>query len=647
MSIASLWQRRHWPIAVKWAVDLVLAAIIPLCIVVWLALAQSRDGLEKASQDNLQLVAKVTAARLDQLCVDTARTVRQVARDDSVVALCRAAQASVATQEHQAAAQRRIEAVVQTNEDCASMFVASTTGIGLVGTNPMNIGMDFNFREYYRSALNGEHFRSPWLVGKTTHQPGVYFSAPVRAVDDPDQTVLGVVVFKLRGESLQKIIREVSVGEQGYAMLVNGSGVVLAHPQDEFLYHSLGPLSAEDLRQINPQLTFSQKTIKPLPFTNLREPLTDDSAEGSLPFTISGEALTNWVAGYAKLQQRPWKVAVVESEAQFLQPISTLLQRQIAIGAVVAILAVVLAVWHARSIVKPLLAVSRAARQLALGDFSARAVQTTEDEVGQLAATFNTMVPQLKEKVELQTALGVAKEVQQSLLPAENPSHPRLDICGRSWYCDETGGDYYDFIPMRHRSHDGLLIAVGDVMGHGIAAALLMASARAAVRSYVKHDQDLSALMTEVNRVLAEEARHDRFMTMTMFTVDPTQGTVYWASAGHDPPLIYHPREERFEQLEGGSIPLAIMPSMDFEEYQYHALQPGDVLLLGTDGIWEARNSAGEFFGKERLCEILAAHHERPADEITLEVERALRGFRGPTSQEDDITLVITKIKSA
>ena len=254
------------------------------------------------------------------------------------------------------------------------------------------------------------------------------------------------------------------------------------------------------------------------------------------------------------------------------------------------------------------------------------------------------MAKGLSHRLELEKALAVAEEVQQSLLPECDPSAPGLDIAGRTRYCDETGGDYFDFIDVTSRLSAHTLIAVGDVMGHGVASALLMASARAALRANAPEHLNLADLLTRVNRVLAGDARHNRFMTLALIVIDPINGAVRWASGGHDPTIVFHPATSSFTELEGSGIPLGIMEDAEYQQYETKGLAKGDVLVIGTDGIWESRNPAGEFFGKDRLRDLMREHAAKPSHEIAALIQSTLVAFRGREGSEDDVTFVVVKI---
>lgn len=191
-----------------------------------------------------------------------------------------------------------------------------------------------------------------------------------------------------------------------------------------------------------------------------------------------------------------------------------------------------------------------------------------------------------------------------------------------------------------------LLVALGDVSGHGVASALLMASARAALRAAVSEGAGLAGLLTRVNRVLSTDARHGRFMTMILASIDARARTVRWASAGHDPIIIYEPARDAFIESEGGDMPLGIARDVEYEEYHQRDLEVGTTLLMGTDGIWESRNAHDEMFGKERLREIIRAYAASGAKATAEAIDAALKAFRGAVRAHDDVTYVVIRLKS-
>ncbi len=301
---------------------------------------------------------------------------------------------------------------------------------------------------------------------------------------------------------------------------------------------------------------------------------------------------------------------------------------------------------------RPIMELVTASRRVAGGSLDAQVDFNRKDELGELGRAFNEMVPALRDRMKIRQSLQVAMQVQQSLLPAAPPHIPGLDIAGHSEYCDETGGDYYDFINLDELGPDTLAIAVGDVTGHGIAAALLMATGRALIRSHANTPNTLGQVFTDVNKQLCGGQFTGRFMTLMYLIVqsprhcNPSTGcvSVRFLSAGHDPVIVYRPADDTFRDLAGHDIPLGIDPDWQFNEENAHDLRTGDILVVGTDGIWECFNPQGNQFGKDRLRDTIRQSAPGSAESIAQAISEACQHWRAEREQNDDITLVVVKL---
>ncbi len=243
-------------------------------------------------------------------------------------------------------------------------------------------------------------------------------------------------------------------------------------------------------------------------------------------------------------------------------------------------------------------------------------------------------------------ALELAEEVQQNLLPRKVPEVKGLNIAARVIYCNKTGGDYYDFLNVTNGAAEKLNVVVGDVSGHGIAAGLLMASARALIRSRSTQPGTPSQIVTEVNRSLTIDIQNtNRFMTLFYLVVDPANKSICWVRAGHDAALVYHPSTDRFEELFGMGMALGLDENYRYQENVMTNLAKGELILLGTDGIWETRSPDGRLFGKQRVQEIMRQNSAASAGEILDKILLALSRFRENLEPEDDLTLVVVKIE--
>lgn len=319
------------------------------------------------------------------------------------------------------------------------------------------------------------------------------------------------------------------------------------------------------------------------------------------------------------------RLAVVVNTALFL-----------IIGATVTLLV-------ARNLTTPIRAIIAGLKRIAVGRFDHPIQVTSNDALGYTGDIINEMMAGLRERDHLRDALALADEVQRNLLPTEAPRVAGLDIAGSCIYCEQTGGDYYDFIIDGPPESGRVSIIVGDVADHGIASALLMTTGRALLRQRTALEGELHTIVGDVNRELAADLdASGRFMTLFYGLIDRPANAISWVNAGHDPALLYTSCEDRFTPLGGRHLPLGT-----FADNRYRtdtcAMTVGQILLVGTDGIWEAVNERGEMFGKERFKAVIRRHRQATAVEIADGVVAALKAFCRGVAPADDITLVVAK----
>ena len=245
------------------------------------------------------------------------------------------------------------------------------------------------------------------------------------------------------------------------------------------------------------------------------------------------------------------------------------------------------------------------------------------------------------EKELLQHELEIAKEVQTSLMPEGDPESPNTDISGWNLPCDATGGDYYDFVEL----DDGrLAIVLGDVTGHGLGPALIMAATRSYLRSIIQGTQDPSEILIAMNELLCSDLQDGRFVTMFLCVLDPRTGEVTYSSAGHESPLVLHGGSDDIDELDSTGVPLGCFDGESYENGPGVRLGRGDMLVILTDGVFEAMNRDKELFGHERLCNTLRDSMAHPAAEVIKTLHRAVEEFRGKAQQQDDITMIVVKM---
>lgn len=245
-------------------------------------------------------------------------------------------------------------------------------------------------------------------------------------------------------------------------------------------------------------------------------------------------------------------------------------------------------------------------------------------------------------------ALSLAMEVQQNLLPQRNPRAAGLDIVGSSVYCDETGGDYYDYLKAGDGAEEKIGVVVGDVSDHGIPSALLMATVRARLRQRYFQSGGIEQVVSDVNRQLAEDVRDSgRFMTLFMAELDRKNDQLCWLNAGHEPAVVYDPHTNEFETLAGsGSLPLGVMANISYKA-DSRKIKSGQIIAIATDGIFEAQDPQGKMFGRERFYDIIRRKASGTAATIMEAVLKAVKNFRQGLPPKDDLTLVVIKILSS
>lgn len=246
---------------------------------------------------------------------------------------------------------------------------------------------------------------------------------------------------------------------------------------------------------------------------------------------------------------------------------------------------------------------------------------------------------------KIKMSLEQASRIQQTLMPKSDPKVDGFDIAGKSIWCDETSGDYYDFIHPQDWGQEKIGIVVADVIGHGISAALLMTTVRASLRERILSPGTGPSIVCDVNQRLVKDIEElNLFVTMFYSEIDMDEKCFRWVHAGHEPAILYDRAKESFEMLGGEGVPLGVVDDWVYEEAEIR-IDPGQIILIGTDGIKEACNSQGEYFGNDRLMTIIREHADKSAKDILNEVFDTLNGFRFPAERKDDETLVVIKVK--
>jgi len=302
----------------------------------------------------------------------------------------------------------------------------------------------------------------------------------------------------------------------------------------------------------------------------------------------------------------------------------------------------------ASSVVKPVKALEMGALRIATGDFKQRVPVVRRDELGVLSEAFNKMAEDLevstkalvyKERVGKE--LELAAKIQKEILPDDKPVLEGFDLSGGLIPADEIGGDCYDFI---HSKNGDFYSYIGDVTGHGVAAGLVSAVANALIYSVSEFTSDTKDILINVNKILDAKTASNMFMTMVLMKI-AKDGSVQYVSAGHNQILKFTAEHKKVDEMPSGGIALGMVADIDKTLNKVDVeMKSGDVMILYSDGIPEARNENGEMYGMPRFKRAVSSYCELfTAEAIKNALLADVKQFMGTAVQLDDMTIVVVK----
>ena len=460
------------------------------------------------------------------------------------------------------------------------------------------------------------------------------FAVPVR--EPGTGRITGVATCDVSLRWLTELLSSLPIGEEGYAWLLSPRGTLLAHREriyvgHETIFEFARRLGRPDLEDIGRRMVAGESGWRPFRSMTTRE--------------------ESFIA-YTQVPTTGLSVAVVQPRAAVTGVVRSLEVVQLGIGATGFVLLLVVVLGVAASITRPLRQLEKATSVLASGRLDAPLPEVSgNDEVAHLAGSFRRMQVNLADHVErlrvttaarekIENELRIAHEIQLSLVPSVSvlAGLPGLDISALLDPARHVGGDLYDFVPL---SGNRLFLAIGDVSGKGVPAALQMTATRALVRYLVREGEGPGGILSRVNAALTE-VDTGMFVTLFCCILDLDTGRSRYSLSGHNPPLLC--------RAGGGVEPLALLtgpPAGILADSSYSegtfSLLPGDVLLLYTDGLTEAMSPSRELFGDERTAEALARLASRPCDAIVRGLREEVRSFANGAPQSDDIALLAVR----
>jgi sigma-B regulation protein RsbU (phosphoserine phosphatase) len=470
----------------------------------------------------------------------------------------------------------------------------------------------------------------------------VTYSVPIHVVKAGERRVAGVITCDLTLDWLEQMIAELPLGPGGYGLLMSRNGTYVSHPLPALVLNETVFSIAEERN--DPELrAIGHRMVSGKP--------------GILPFISFVNGKLSWLA-FTPLQSADWIMAALISQSEMNAAILQLSHRQAMIGIGGLLLLCLAVAFIARSITRPIWKLRDAAGSLAGGNLDVELpAPRGDDEVAQLTRAFGDMRDRLRRyladlretmaaRERMHSELRIAHEIQMGLVPKTFPPFPKrrdLDLYAVLEPAREVGGDFYDFFPL---DDDRLVIAIGDVSGKGVPAALFMAVTRSFLRSQFRSNANPAEVLDHVNGELVDGNESCMFVTLFCAVLNLADGSLQYVNAGHNPPVLRYP-DGHLEWLAHPRGPVAgAMPDAVYAAGTV-SLPEEAVLLLYTDGVTEAMNPANELYGEDRMVAGLhaATVEHRDCRALIDALLVGIRAFAAGAEPSDDITMLMLRRK--
>lgn len=461
----------------------------------------------------------------------------------------------------------------------------------------------------------------------------VTYSAPVYA-DGVEADFEAIATVDISLEWLTRLLGELPLGN-GYAFLISPQGAYVSHPMRSLImkktiFSVADEHQDEQLRDLGLRMVGGESGFVPY-----RSLLTDE---------------VGWLA-FAPVRRSGGSLGLVFARGDIMADVAALNRAVAAVGLAGFLLLGAVTLWISRSITAPLERLEVATATLGAGDLDAQLPTFPgDDEIAKLASSFETMRASLKDHIEqlrlttaanerIESELEMARSIQMGLVPKTFPPFPEredFDLYATLEPARQIGGDYYDFF-MSDEQH--ICLAVADVSGKGMPAALFMAVTRTLLRALQEPGAGPATVLERLNDELARDNDAAMFVTIFFAMIDLVDGACTWARGGHNPPWVIR-ADGSVETLPTIRGPVAgVMEGAEFAEETLH-LAPGDTLFAYTDGVTEAMNTGGELFGVERTEAVLREAHGESCQSLLARMRAAIAEHAGGAEQSDDITML-------
>ncbi|MDD5495772.1 MAG: SpoIIE family protein phosphatase [Candidatus Omnitrophica bacterium] len=468
------------------------------------------------------------------------------------------------------------------------------------------------------------------------------YSVPFYADIGKEKKFMGIVTADISLAWLEDIISSIKIARSGYGFLVSKNGTIVSHPQKGLIMN---------------ETIFSIAEARDDP--RLRE-IGREMIKGKSGFTPSRSIFTGkecWIA-YAPVPSSGWSFGAVFPKDELMADMIRFNRIVLGLGAAGLLFLLIVIVWIAHSITRPLRILAKTTRDIAKGnlDFELPAVRS-KDEVGELANSFIYMKGALKRyikelteatsaKERIESELRIAHDIQMNILPKVFPPFPdrrEFDIYATLEPAKEVGGDFYDFFFI---DDDNICFVIGDVSGKGVPAALFMAMVKTLIKSTARTTSSPDEILKTVNEEVSGKNDSCMFVTVFLAILNVRTGHVDYVNAGHNPPLVIHAGKEVSFLKDATGPAIGIFENGVFEKERI-VLRPGDTIYMYTDGVTEAMDSGHHLFSEERLKETISKLAGSSIREIIDQMLEEIKSFSHGMPQADDITMLAVRYFSA
>ena len=539
--------------------------------------------------------------------------------------------------------------IFEANSTLSNAYLGTGTGISFrySRSNAHNPDYDPRTRPWYINAYNSD---GPVWLDAYLDPFGFILTTCAKAYKDANGNTAGVVASDILLSTMVNDILNFRIGETGYAFLLDDKGRYLAHPHySDIDPDALGTTQGE-YKEVIARMASGKINVEKTSINAV------DHYIAYAPLPITGWSLGiaveyDEIVSGALMMKSSIDNQALETKDQIRSMLNSVMLRFIVLTCIIIIAVLILSILVSGSVTKPMIKLANSVIEVGKGNLDSKIDINTKDEIGVLACCFNKMTDDLKdyianlskitaEKERIGAELSIATEIQADMLPKIFPPFSNRDdihIAPIMQPAKEVGGDFYDFFFLDDE-HSKLALVIADVSGKGVPAALFMVIAKVIIKN--NKDMPVDQVLEAANNVLCADNNSSMFVTAFYSVLDLKTGEYTYASAGHNPPILYRVDDNTAAYLTlPKTPPLALFPNKKLPA-QTALLKKGDMVLLYTDGITEAFNTESKMYGTERLLQNLIKLSGSDVEDIVVELHNTVKDFAGSEPQSDDITMV-------